>query len=210
MQQTLSLKTKGPEKCLPNIQETVVSSVQKICFGTQPPRTPQTPPSLLCFLFQVIWGGSYLCPCFSSLCPESNPSPLCVCMLLLLFSVAFSSCVAFWPLVFTPQPWQGLCSFVCCWVYLGWQVPLAVGCRRSLLDEWICEYLPPMCCSTVSDLYFQVISLSRMTTGFPDIESVFRRQEDRIKWGRMYVRAGSVVQWNMQACVKPWVQIPTE
>lgn len=48
-----------------------------------------------------------------------------------------------------------------------------------------------MCYSTVSDLYFQVISLSRMATGFPDIASVFRLQEDRIKWGRMYVRAGN-------------------
>lgn len=83
--------------------------------------------------------------------------------------------------------WAGLCWFVPrWWVYSGaGRVPHALGCRRNLLKEWTCEYLSLVCCSTVSDLHFHVISQSRMATEFPDIASVFRLQEGKIRGGNM-------------------------
>lgn len=91
MEQTLSQKTKSPEKCLPNIQETVVSSVQKICFGTQFLGLLRLSHPCCCVFFSGLSEKDLTCTLVFPHCvlvfqtPESNASPLCVCMLLFLF-----------------------------------------------------------------------------------------------------------------------------
>lgn len=197
MAQTLWQKTKGHGECLSNMQDTVVCSVVKLCLGAQPPWAPyEREEGVICvhwilrhspvhsvsheaIPFSRLFGKDLNCTLAFPHTPENNTSLLCVFTLLFFLSfffVSFSSCTL-WLLVLTTQPGAGLCPFVHWWVYSGVvRVHHTVGCRRSLLNKRTCEYSSLVCCSTVSGLYFQVISQSRMAAEFPDIASVFRHK----------------------------------